>query len=490
MPASFETLKVLDEALEASGHHPLTPFWERTLKRWYASKATTLVGRVGRGGAKSHTSTKIACNEVLFGDWSIPPGEVHYWAFVSARKEEAEQRTLLIESFLRALGIKFDVKGSTIRLRGIPRGFKVFVCNVGSVSGFRCIGYAADELAKWNSEGVNPAAEVCASLSAMTVTHPGARALLISSPLGLTDYHATRFDRGDTDDQMVAHAASWVANPASTEEQTRQKEPDERVWAREYAAIPGSGITDDWFGAGLGLSLVNPLALPTWQPWMRTFVALDPAFAEDRFGWAVVTSVARDGKRQTVVHEAGSWKPDRAPGAMAARVRSELCAKYGVGEDETKRVYTDQFEGYSFTELARREGLFLEVINWSGGSHEGSKATRFKQVRLAMLQGEFRMPDQPELVKQFRSVKGVLLATGSERIEVKRSLEGHGDTVSAIVLAASVALSLPAQQAYVEPQALPEQVRMKQEAERRMMAKRAREMERPGYLAQRLRSVR
>lgn len=490
MPASFASLQLLDENLVRAGHHGLTPFWREQTRRLYESGLATLIGRVGRGGAKSHTSAKVALNEVLFGDWRIPPGERHYWAFVSARKDEAEQRIVLLESFLRALGIAFSTKGGTISLRDRPRGFKVFACNIGAVSGFRCLGYSADELAKWNVEGVNPSAEVCASLNAMTVTHPGSKRLLISSPLGLTDYHAQRFDQGDTDEQMTAHAPSWVANPGGiSEADTRTAEPDDRVWAREYAAIPGSGVTDDWFGAGVSRAVRTEV--PAWQPWMRTFLAIDQAFALDRFGWAVVSSIRRrTGARETVLHEAGEWKPDGTPSQMAGKLRREVCSRYGVGEDDTKRVYCDQHEGHSFRELARREGLFVEVVPWTAGEGETSKATRFRSVRMAMLEGEFLFGDDPVLIEQMRATRGIILPSGGERIEVQRTMKGHGDKLSAVVLAASIALSFPAQEEYIAPAALDEGAKMRAEAEKAVRLRARQEAARPGALERRLRAVR
>lgn len=255
MTATFESLTALDAQLAAKGHPPLTPWWESTLARFYAHPtARTLLARVGRGGAKSHTSTKISLNETLFGDWKVPPGERHLWAFVSLSKDEAAQRLTLIERFLLDLGVGFDRKGDEIHLRDLPRGWRVMAAQVGAVSGFRCFGRSLDELAKWrNSDGANPAGEVSASTAAMMVTHPGARSLLISSPLGTLDHHAERIDLGDTADQLTAHAPSWIANPDGiTEEQTRQLEPSHRVWLREYAAIPQSQM-----GSAFDPDLVN-----------------------------------------------------------------------------------------------------------------------------------------------------------------------------------------------------------------------------------------
>lgn len=242
--ATFETLLALDARLVRKGHHPLTPWWRSTLERFYGHPtARTLVARVGRGGAKSFTSVRVSLNETLFGSWTVPPGEVHFWAYASTSISEARQRLRLIEQCLTDLGVAYDRSGEEIVLRDLPRGWRVFAATIGSVSGFRCFGRSLDELAKWTGAdgAANPAAEVAASMTAMAVSHPGARALLISSPLGEGDYHATRFALGDTEHQITAYAPTWIANPSISKEQTERDEPDARVHAREYAAIPQSG---------------------------------------------------------------------------------------------------------------------------------------------------------------------------------------------------------------------------------------------------------
>jgi hypothetical protein len=287
--ATFETLCQLDERLVARGHHPLTPWWRVQLARWYATPgAVTFVGRVGRGGAKSHTSVKVSLNETLFGDWKIPPGERHFWAYVSKTKDEATQRLALIERLLADLSIAYDRQGDEIALRDVPRGWRVFAATIGAVSGFRCFGYSADELAKWQAgpELANPAIEVCGSLNAMTITHPGARRVLISSPLGGLDYHFERFERGDSDDQIVAHAASWVANPAGiTEEQTRKAEPNEKVWNREYRAIPQANYSNA-FDADAVARAFRPAPAGSSE---RPICVVDASSGKgDAFTWGIV----------------------------------------------------------------------------------------------------------------------------------------------------------------------------------------------------------
>lgn len=245
--STYETLAQLDQRLATAGHHPLTPWWQAQLKRWYEHPtARTLVARVGRGGTKSHVSAKVALTEALFGAWAVPPGERHYFAFASASKDEAAQRLALLESFLRALRVKYERSGDTIKLTSRPVGFRVFAADIAAASGFRCIGYTADELSKWasGSEYASNAVEVITSMDAMCVTHADTvRRLLVSSPFSTVDHHAERYALGDTEFQLTATAATWVANPSLSEEQTRAlARHNERLWRREYAAIPDQAL--------------------------------------------------------------------------------------------------------------------------------------------------------------------------------------------------------------------------------------------------------
>ncbi|HEX2873084.1 MAG TPA: hypothetical protein VHP33_17600 [Polyangiaceae bacterium] len=199
MSATFETFQGLRQSLADAGFPPPLEWWDATGQRFLTSNAKRLVCRVGRGGAKSTSAVDFGLNETLFGNWNIPIGEIHFFAFVSQNKSEAGQRLRQIAARLRALKVPFDQAGDEIVLRDMPRGFRVFACQVGAVSGFRCFGFCADELAKWTNadHSANPAPEVIASLRAMTVTHPNAREFFVSSPLGVTDLHYEMIEAGE-----------------------------------------------------------------------------------------------------------------------------------------------------------------------------------------------------------------------------------------------------------------------------------------------------
>jgi len=238
-------LRDIDDRSIQSGQYRRPAWWDGVAERFYLHPtAMRLVARVGRGGNKSTMGRRFALAEML-SEWRIPGNERHYFAWVSENVEEAAQRPRQIEEDLRTFGIPCTRTGGTVDIDGMPVGFKAFPCRIGAVSGFRCIGFICDEEAKWrNADGsANPAKEVVASLRAMCVTHAAdAREWHFSAPVGTGDHHAEQFELGDTDTQITAHAASWEANPdAITEAATRLLEPDERIWRREYAAIPQSG---------------------------------------------------------------------------------------------------------------------------------------------------------------------------------------------------------------------------------------------------------
>ena len=120
--------------------------------------------------------------------------------------------------------------------------FKVFTATVASVSGFTAICILCDEVAKWKDAdtGANPARDVIASLRPTMATVKTARMYISSSAFSTVDYHYDLFSQGDTAATLTAYAPTWEANDAITEADTHNLEPDERVWSREYLAVPSS----------------------------------------------------------------------------------------------------------------------------------------------------------------------------------------------------------------------------------------------------------
>lgn len=174
-------------------------------------------------------------------------------------------------------------------------------------------------------------------------------------------------------------------------------------------------------------------------------IAADMSFSEssdDRVGWAVASTIIdrTDGvtERGTILHAAGGWKVDRSPRDMAVRLRDEVCVPFG-----TRDIIIDQYCDRTFQQLCEDVGIHATVVPWVGGDGEASKADRYRSFRTAMVDGLLIMPDIPELVRDITDCRSKHLPGGSERIEVPRSKRGHGDVLSAAILAATESMQSP-----------------------------------------------
>ncbi len=429
MAATFETLIGLDVDLVAAGHHRLTPWWSAQLERWYAHPtARTLVARVGRGGTKSHVSVKVALNEVIHGDWIVPPGEVHYWAYVSTTKDEAGQRLNLIERFLVDLGLKSERNGDQITLQDEPRGWRVFAATVASVSGFRCFGATGDELCKWKSADkmANPAGEVMASVAAMTVTHPGARRLLVSSPLGLTDYHFKRHELGDTADQLVCEAPTWVANPSVTEEQTRELEPDERIWNREYRARPQAGALSVFEPEAIVRAFQWPGAMS--EPVGRVGVIDASSGRKDSWTWGVCGWRDVGGKKALVFDKVeafvGSFWAQKSGEEIVLAIAEALKAQ-GI-----RHVFGDQRESYMISAAFGRHGVTFREMTWTAPSKERAVGT----TRRWLADGMLYLPEHERLKDELLEFEERTTTAGGFTFAARGT--GHDDFVALLLTAA------------------------------------------------------
>lgn len=425
----FATLLALDEALSEAGFPPLSEWWRREFQRFYEHPtARTWGARVGRGGAKSTALVKHATCETLFGDWVVPPGERHYFCFVSLSRDEAAQRLRLLEAYLTALGERYSRAGEVIDLDDSPRGFRVFSCTVGGTSGFRCFGAAADEVAKWRSAdtNANPADEVITSVRAMMVTHPGARLAAFSSPFGLIDWHAKIIDEGDGERQVVSKAPTWVANPVVSEEQTRALEPDERKWRREYAAIPQAGALGAFDADAIGECFE---AFEPGQRMPRALIIDASSGKKDSWTWGVAGwNVGKTGRRvftfELVDGIDGKFWGQLTGDQVVAKLAQEA-RRRGV-----RVVHGDQRESMMLKAAFMRHGMRFVEHPWGGPSKERA----VELVRSWMRDRRLALPEHERLHNELLMFEERVSPSGGFTFGARGS--GHDDYVALLLTAA------------------------------------------------------
>lgn len=402
----FAAYKELDASLVAAGFEPTSPWWleqlqnaftrhqRRQLRRW--------IIRAGRRGGKSSTLCRLAVLVALFGAWSVPPGDTAVIAIVSVKTDEAAARLRTIKTILTALGLRFDERGTELELRGErPVLFKVFPCNVDSV-GFTSVLVIGDEVARWESRdtGANPAQEVIGSLAPTMATQPTAFMVLSSSPWSTDDFHAKCFDQGDTATQMVSHAPTWTANPTITEAETHELEPDERVWSREYAAVPGATVSAAFDPVDVskcfGRSPLGELG--------RGFLAIDASSLRgDAFAWIAGRVSDAD---ELVVLECDAFEGEQLRNVSMRDVVKRVATRAKAWD--ARPIFADQREEASLTSMFAEEEASLEVFAWS----EPSKDDAFQLLRRTMRERRLFLPDHAGLRREYSNIKAHLLPSG------------------------------------------------------------------------------
>lgn len=231
----------------------------------------------------------------------------------------------------------------------------------------------------------------------------------------------------------------------------KERKLNEKNAQREFDAVFGatsSGLFFDQDSCRAAIRSGSDV-LPI-QDGARITIAVDAAFStdtDDLFGWAVATSLAsplvsladikRD-RRLTTVHRCGGWLVDRSPRDMAIRLRDEVCRPLS-----TTRIFIDQFSDRAFAQLCADVGLTADTLVWHGGDNENSKSERYRRVRTALQNGDLVLCDSDQLRKDMLMCRAKPLPGGGEQISVPRTRRGHGDVLSAVVAAASEAMSLP-----------------------------------------------
>ncbi len=429
-------LETIDGALAARGVPPASAFWKEQRRRFYLHPtARTLLAMVGRGGDKTRESVKQSIAEVLEGDFTIPPGERHYFIHISENVDEAQKTLAILKEYLAILSIPHHPTGDTVDLKEMQRGWKVRANRIGAASGFRSIGGTGDERDKWGDGGSDPSSEVAANMRAMLVTHPNARLRFVSSPVVVGSSFCEQHALGDTDHQVTCAAPSWVANASITEARTHELEPDPRVWAREYAAIhqaSACGVVDAEDVKLLTRTLAQPIV-----PCGQGAIFIDSSSGRgDGFSFCRAQHVLEDGRAVVHVTEVGAFEGKFGRTTSFDRVAAyvaNLAKRTGCFE-----VHGDQHQAFALKSEFGRHRLGFSEHPWTLPTKIDAATTLRRLLREGALvvesteQGECMRRELLQLEEKYLSDSGQLT------IQPRRTGAGHADRAMLLLLVARV----------------------------------------------------
>ncbi len=477
-PAQFleQLFGLFDIMHHQQGWPAPSEWWQETLTEAERSGTRQRVIRKGRRiGASTIIAPVVAVAEALHGEHAVPPNDVGYFLFFSVKKPEALKRLRGIAKVLDALRVRYRENGDEIALLEHPVAFKVQAASFRTAVGDTSIGIWCDELSRWmdNESGANPAKEVLASVRPTIATMPNAKIWLVSSPLGKEDAHAVAFDDGDNAGQRVYYCPTWVGNPTLSEQDTRDLEPDERVWLREWKGLPQAARLAAFRVEHVERAFVP--RKPTFPPAIKVLI-LDPSSgghsSRDRFtfavaSWCVDTLDAlpphevypMDAQGRILEHpwgqritrpEFANWQPRGKPylrfhevdafeGGFAGTVSGDDIADKLAAVAKRHDViaaHSDQRESLFLCSALSQRGITMHAHNWTGPSKEAAVAL----VRRWLADGSLSLPaDALELKRELLSFEEVISKSGALTYGARGS--GKDDFAALIVTTAHAELS-------------------------------------------------
>lgn len=489
-----ERFFAFDAKLVELGVMPLSDWWKDGIGRWldaYEQKQVLeLWACVGRGAAKSTALYKLALFFTLFGDFKVPPGEIHYAAVISRIKEEAAKGVGIVHKWLDLLGIRHRLAGGVVELLDRPRGIRILAASVAATSGFRAFALFKDERSKWSATADEDldASEVDTSAVAMTATHPRAPIVAFGSAWSMSGPFYEAIIQGSNDSRVcLGPAATWVAAPHLREEDYRKKEKDPRKFAREYLCTFQEGATSAFnleeVNAAFEPRELRPLGAPTLcldpssgkgDTWAYGLVRWAESISDSSEQWLyearydAVTGHAVKGK--LLRDRAGALVPNpdyhetNEPilllshlGGFEGRFGSKISGKDLVAwlakfakRHGVSRVVSDQREEFLLGSAFAEFGLGFTSYSWSISSKPEaylhvSRLLREKRITFQLPTVHHSEQERAESIRWHQQARADLLSTeeklmpsGAVTFTSKRS-GGHHQDVAALVFTAAMA---------------------------------------------------
>lgn len=390
---------------------------------------------LGRRSGKSTLAAVVALWDCLLRpelDAMVRPGETRYAVAVATNSSQAR----LIVQAARAIvehaeGLLALVAGQTEdELRfALPSGartaLKAFPCSSRGGRGWPISCLVMDEAAFFLSEadGDRAAERVWEALVPSTAQFRArARIIISSTPYGSSGLFHDVWSAADSGEMPGAAAVRLT-----TAEVNATIEPE--FLAAEEARDP-DGFRSEYLAqftssgdAFLDFQRIDLAGAPIAKPEdARVWVAgLDPAFARDPFGVALVGR-ADDGS--LVVGPVHALRPEGEFGGPVDEV-AELMREYGA------RAVTDQFCAAALVDrLRHNHGLTVRTHPMTAQS----KTHVFQELRARLYDGRLVLPDNPSLIAELRRLR-TKYSAGSAAVVNPRVGGSHGDMAQALALA-------------------------------------------------------
>lgn len=433
----------MNDELVAAGWPDLSPWWRNAITEAYAAGVPSIVIRGGRRGGKSTSVCRVAVFETVWGDHVVPPGDVGWFAIISAERGQAKERLDTCAKMLDALGIDHKPTAERIVItdtrpeydQATRRGIRTFTASLRGVVSFTAIGALCDEEARWRDDdtGANPATAVLSSLTPTMASMPNAKVWHVSSPWSTLDAHHALVELGNTTSQRVFTGSTWEMNPTISEKRTHELEPDELSWQREYAGIPMPSDETKFFNAA-AIDAARKAKVDYRIP-TRVVAGGDFAFRRDA---STVTVMEMHDDRMRLVYDHELTPRPGHPLVPGIAIAHHCQQAQSRGADA---IACDLHYIESVREVIDND-FDLELLEFPSGNDGIAKA--YVALRVALSSGRLDLSMASE--RTIDQLKNTTCTPGDGAtllIKNKRTLGAHGDLVSSLVCASWASTRTP-----------------------------------------------
>ncbi len=311
-----------------------------------------------------------------------------------------------------------------------------------SVRGYACPTAIMDEVGVWyqDAESANPDYEVWRSLKPGQLQFPDALLLGASSPWSKQGLLYSYFEAGTdgcrahlNEKARFANCLVWhgttagMGNPAVRDEWLRvERDRDPQAFERECLAVFQDSVSG-FLSTSLLRTAVD-VGVTERAPEPRFFyqAAVDPAFRRDAFAFAI-THVDDHGR--LIVDVIRRWLGNLDHPLNPRAVFSELVPLLRAYHIQS--VFTDQYHFESLHQIALDFNFGLEEVTFTGQS----KAAIYGDLQMLVNQQRIRLLDEPESLRELRSLERVL--TGGGVVQISSPTGQHDDLATVIAICAN-----------------------------------------------------
>ena len=437
--------------------------WE-DLQALEGHEFTEVVAGPGRRSWKTALICALpAVRESLFGghEQDLMPGERAMIPIISKDIAGSKLAIRFVTTYLDCLGVKYEKKTmGAVHLIEIPSSRVDIAClanRADAPRGYAMPAVVLDEVAHWSTAdgSASPDHEVIASCRPAMAQFKRRLLIMASSPLARHGVHYETMERhfgNSTGNVLAVRGPTWVWNPRISREKTRELEPDERVWRREYAAQAQAAAC-----ALLDADAVERCFEPRQPlPQGKKILCIDPSAGKrDTFAWAIIGwtywddserwSLNDDGKVRFTpwgepvprigwqapdekpylkVYQVGGWK-----GVFWDQVSSESIVKQLADlakSHDIRDVVSDQYESHALQSLFRFHGMSFHEETWTGPSKQAATGL----LRRLVSDRQIAFPEHVELRRELLSFEERITPSGHFTYDSRGT---HADYLAAIL---------------------------------------------------------